>query len=65
MDRRVADGLVSQPSFYARPFETLRRPAHINTMWMLSDFTPANGATWSEPPKFHPSTFDLPSNIRG
>ena len=32
-----ADGHKSQPSLY--PGSALRRPAHINTLWMLSEFT--------------------------
>jgi hypothetical protein len=44
-----ADGHSSQPACYPAPFSGLRRPAHINTLWMLSDFTAANGATWLVP----------------
>ena len=44
------DNNISQPELWqAAPNELLRRPAHINTLWMLSDFTPENGATWVVP----------------
>lgn len=45
-----ADNGLSQPKQWeVAPGEMLRRPAHINTLWMLSDFTPENGATWLVP----------------
>ena len=33
---------------------------HINTLWMLSDFTPANGATWLIPRSHMQPAHDAP-----
>ena|GEM_PF-2333859 len=44
-----ADGHLAQAERYGRPHEALRRPAHINALFMLSDFTVANGGTWMVP----------------
>lgn len=55
-----ADGHRSQPSRFPAPFDGLRRPAHINTLWMLSDFTPANGATWLIPRSHMQPAHDAP-----
>ena len=38
------DGYLCQPERYPGPGE-LTRPLHINTLWMLSDFTRQNGGT--------------------
>ncbi len=44
-----ADGHLAQTEHYPPPHEALRRPAHINALYMLSDFTVANGGTWMVP----------------
>jgi hypothetical protein len=44
-----ADGNLAQTLHYPPPNEALRRPAHINALYMLSDFTVANGGTWIVP----------------
>ena len=44
-----ADGHLAQAEHYPEPHAALRRPAHINAIYMLSDFTVANGGTWMVP----------------
>ena len=56
-----ADNGISQPELWeALPNELIRRPAHINTLWMLSDFTPENGATWVVPASHRRSGTESP-----
>jgi hypothetical protein len=56
-----ADNGISQPELWeAAPNELVRRPAHINTLWMLSDFTPENGATWVLPASHRQPGSDSP-----
>ena len=55
-----SDGHLSQTQTYNGSKTGLMRPAHINAVFFLSDFTPANGGTWLVPSSHEKKKSDTP-----